>query len=160
MIMQKAMQESINLLNRYPEDDYVDLTATLAEINNLSVTNIALGSGAGNVIETVARLLLDEGDEVMVAKPTYRLYREVSILMGATIKDIPVNSDFTYDLCAMRQQITNKTKLIWLCNPNNPTGLLVIKMNSKNLLLQLVKMFGLFWMKRMLTLLMMVKGQK
>ncbi|KRM91921.1 histidinol-phosphate transaminase [Liquorilactobacillus cacaonum] len=120
----KAMQESINLLNRYPEDDYVDLTATLAEINNLSVTNIALGSGAGNVIETVARLLLDEGDEVMVAKPTYRLYREVSILMGATIKDIPVNSDFTYDLCAMRQQITNKTKLIWLCNPNNPTGVI------------------------------------
>ena len=120
----KAMQESLEVVNRYPEDDYVELTATIAKINNLDVTNIALGSGAGNVIETVARLLLDEGDEVLIAKPTYRLYREVSILMGATIREIPVKSDFTYDLEATEEDITDKTKLIWLCNPNNPTGVI------------------------------------
>ncbi|MDV7757308.1 histidinol-phosphate transaminase [Liquorilactobacillus mali] len=120
----RAMKESLKVINRYPEDDYVELTEVLAKVNNLDVTNVALGSGAGNVIETVARLLIDEGDEVLVAKPTYRLYREVSILMGAVIKNVPVKSDFTYDFEAMKENISDKTKLIWLCNPNNPTGVI------------------------------------
>ncbi len=120
----KAMQESLKVINRYPEDDYVELTEVLAKINNLEIKNVALGSGAGNVIETVARLLIDEGDEVLVAKPTYRLYREVSILMGASIKEIPVKADFTYDLEALQESISDKTKLIWMCNPNNPTGVI------------------------------------
>ncbi|MCP0886560.1 histidinol-phosphate transaminase [Ligilactobacillus sp. WILCCON 0076] len=119
-----AMLESLSYLNRYPEDDYVDLTQIIADKNAISFENVALGSGAGNVIETTARLLLDEGDEVLIAKPTYRLYREVSRLMGASVKTVPVQSDFSYDLKAMKNAITAKTKAIWLCNPNNPTGVI------------------------------------
>ncbi|WP_311406799.1 histidinol-phosphate transaminase [Liquorilactobacillus uvarum] len=117
-----AMQESLKYLNRYPEDDYVDLIATIAAQNGLTSKNVALGGGAGNVIETTSRLFLNEGDEVLIAKPTYRLYREVSILMGAKVKSVPVKADFTYDFTAFKAAITPKTKLIWLCNPNNPTG--------------------------------------
>lgn len=119
---QAAMRESLKYVNRYPEDDYVDLTATIAAQNGVASKNVALGSGAGNIIETVARLFLDEGDEVLLAQPTYRLYREVSTLMGAKVKKIPVKADYTYDFTAFKAAITPKTKLIWLCNPNNPTG--------------------------------------
>ncbi|KRM97448.1 histidinol-phosphate aminotransferase [Liquorilactobacillus aquaticus DSM 21051] len=119
---QAAMKKSLKYLNRYPEDDYVGLIETIAAQNRLTKGNVALGSGAGNVIETVARLFLDEGDEVLLAKPTYRLYREVSTLMGATVKEIPVKEDFSYDFEAFKAAITPDTKLVWLCNPNNPTG--------------------------------------
>ena len=118
----EAMKESLDFLNRYPEDDYLELTKTIAEQNGVEPGNVALGSGAGNVIETVSRLFLDEGDEAMIARPTYRLYREVSRLMGAKVVEVPVRDDFTYDFDAMKAAITKKTKLIWLCNPNNPTG--------------------------------------
>ncbi|KRL97223.1 histidinol-phosphate transaminase [Liquorilactobacillus satsumensis] len=117
-----ALQESLQYLNRYPEDDYVDLIATIAAKNGLTSQNVALGGGAGNVIETTSRLFLDAGDEVLIATPTYRLYREVSLLMGASVKEVPVRSDFTADFEAFKAAITPKTKLIWLCNPNNPTG--------------------------------------
>ncbi len=118
----EAMQESLNFLNRYPEDDYLELTKTIAKQNGVEPENVALGSGAGNVIETVSRLFLDEDDEAMIAKPTYRLYREVSRLMGAKVIEVPVRDDFSYDFDAMKAAINEKTKLIWLCNPNNPTG--------------------------------------
>lgn len=116
----EAMQESLNFLNRYPEDDYLELTKTIAKQNGVEPENVALGSGAGNVIETVSRLFLDEDDEAMIARPTYRLYREVSRLMGAKVIEVPVRADFSYDFDAMKAAITEKTKLIWLCNPNNP----------------------------------------
>ena len=109
-------------MNRYPEDDYHELTKTIAKQNGVEPENVALGSGAGNVIETVSRLFLDEDDEAMIARPTYRLYREVSRLMGAKVIEVPVRDDFSYDFDAMKAAITEKTKLIWLCNPNNPTG--------------------------------------
>ena len=118
----EAMQESLNFLNRYPEDDYLELTKTIAKQNGVEPENVALGSGAGNVIETVSRLFLDEDDEAMIARPTYRLYREVSRLMGAKVIEVPVRDDFSYDFDAMKAAINEKTKLIWLCNPNNPTG--------------------------------------
>lgn len=118
----EAMKESLRHLNRYPEDDYIGLTETIAEKNGVKRENVALGSGAGNVIETVSRLFLDEGDEVLIARPTYRLYREVSKLMGAKVIEVPVRADFTYDLAAMKDAVTERTKMIWLCNPNNPTG--------------------------------------
>ncbi|KRL05810.1 histidinol-phosphate transaminase [Liquorilactobacillus oeni] len=117
-----AMKESLKYVNRYPEDDYVNLIAAIATQNGLTSKNVALGGGAGNVIETTSRLFLDEGDEVLIAKPTYRLYREVSLLMGAKVKAVPVKADFTYDFAAFKAAITPKTKMIWLCNPNNPTG--------------------------------------
>lgn len=95
-------------MNRYPEDDYLELTKTIAKQNGVEPENVALGSGAGNVIETVSRLFLDEDDEAMIARPTYRLYREVSRLMGAKVIEVPVRADFSYDFDAMKAAITEK----------------------------------------------------
>lgn len=119
-----AMIRSISTLNRYPEDDFVNLIQLLADENGLKPKNVALGSGAGNIIETVAKMFINAGDEVLIAKQSYRLYREVSRLMGAKVIEIPLTDDYQFDLAEFQQKITDKTKLIWICNPNNPTGTL------------------------------------
>lgn len=120
----QAIIASTKYLNRYPEDEYRTLTAQLAKLNQVKTENVALGSGAGNIIETVARLLLDEGDEVLIGEPSYRLYREVSRLMGAKIVLVKAQTNLSFNLADFKSKVTPQTKLIWLCNPNNPTGLI------------------------------------
>lgn len=117
-----AMIRSISTLNRYPEDDFVNLKQLLADENGLKPENVALGSGAGNIIETISKMFINEDDEVLIAQQSYRLYREVSKLMGGKVIEIPLTDDYQFDLEEFQHKITDKTKLIWICNPNNPTG--------------------------------------
>lgn len=117
-----AMIRSISTLNRYPEDDFVNLKQLLADRNGLKPENVALGSGAGNIIETIAKMFINEDDEVLIAKQSYRLYREVSKLMGGKVIEIPLTDNYQFDLDEFQHKISDKTKLIWICNPNNPTS--------------------------------------
>ncbi len=118
----QAIRRSVEDVNRYPEDDFLQTKTVIAEQFGLKSENVGLGSGAGNIIETISKMFLNAGDEVLLAQQSYRLYREVSKLMGAKVIEIPLRDDFQYDLAAFNQQITEKTKLIWICNPNNPTS--------------------------------------
>jgi histidinol-phosphate aminotransferase len=77
---------------------------------------------------------LNTGDEVIIAKQSYRLYRELSKMMGAKVIEIPLTADYQFDLAKFAAAITAKTKLIWLCNPNNPTGTLTSKKEIEKLI--------------------------
>ncbi|KRL65395.1 histidinol-phosphate aminotransferase [Lentilactobacillus diolivorans DSM 14421] len=127
----KAMIRSIDSLNRYPEDDFVNMEKLLADQFKLKPENVAIGSGAGNIIETISKMFLNTGDEVLIAQQSYRLYREVSKLMGAKVIEIPLTDDFQFDLDTFKAKFTSKTKLIWICNPNNPTSTLTDKTKLK-----------------------------
>lgn len=127
----KAMMRSIDSLNRYPEDDFVNMEKLLADQFKLKPENVAIGSGAGNIIETISKMFLNTGDEVLIAQQSYRLYREVSKLMGAKVIEIPLTDDFQFDLDTFKAKLTSKTKLIWICNPNNPTSTLTDKAKLK-----------------------------
>lgn len=118
----QAIRRSVEDINRYPEDDFIETKRVIADQFDLKPDNVGLGSGAGNIIETISKMFLNAGDEVLIAKQSYRLYREVSKLMGAKVIEIPLTDDFQYNLAAFKAQITEKTKLIWICNPNNPTS--------------------------------------
>ncbi len=118
----RVMKDTIPLLNRYPEGDFIEMKQLIAKREGLKEGNVGLGTGAGNIIETVAKEFLNSGDEVLIAKQSYRLYREVSKLMGAKVIEIPLKEDFQYDLNSFSAHINDKTKLIWICNPNNPTS--------------------------------------
>lgn len=120
----QAMIRSIDTVNRYPEDDFVETKQLIADQWGLAAENVAIGSGAGNILENLAKEFLNEGDEVLIAKQSYRLYREISKMMGAKVLEIPLRNDFQFDLTAFQKQINDKTKLIWICNPNNPTSTL------------------------------------
>ncbi|MEE8825097.1 putative phenylalanine aminotransferase [Lentilactobacillus sunkii] len=118
----KAMMRSIETVNRYPEDDFVEMKELIADQWGLTADNVAIGSGAGNILENLAKEFLNAGDEVLIAQQSYRLYREISKMMGAKVKEIPLTNDYQFDLDAFKRQINDKTKLIWICNPNNPTS--------------------------------------
>ncbi|GHP13694.1 histidinol-phosphate aminotransferase [Lentilactobacillus fungorum] len=118
----KAMVRSIETVNRYPEDDFVEMKELIAKQWGLSADNVAIGSGAGNILETLSKEFLNAGDEVLIAKQSYRLYREISKMMGAKVIEIPLTDDFQFNLDSFQKHISDKTKLIWICNPNNPTS--------------------------------------
>lgn len=119
---QQAMIRSISSLNRYPEDDFLNMKLLIANEFNLKPDNVAIGSGAGNILETLAKEFLNTGDEVLIAQQSYRLYREISKMMGAKVIGIPLTTDYQFNLAKFQKNITPKTKIIWICNPNNPTS--------------------------------------
>lgn len=123
----KAMQEEVGLINIYPERNYIRLKELVGESLGLNGEWVSLGHGAGNVLDSVAKTLLEDGDEVIVPQQSYRLYREISKIMGAKVVEVPLNKNYTIDLADFKKALTEKTKIVWICNPNNPTGTVIDK---------------------------------
>lgn len=119
-----AMRDALGRINSYPEATFVELKGVIAEVYGLQARNIAIAHGAGGMLETLARTFLEGGDEVVVPRQTYGLYREISRLMGAEVKEFDLDEAFSIDVDRALSLIGEKTKLFWLCNPNNPTGTL------------------------------------
>ena len=130
----KAMTEELSAIGIYPETNFIKLRRTLGEKFNLSSEYIGLGHGGGGVLETIARLFIDSGDEVIVPTQSYRLYREISKLMGGVVREVPLNENYTISVDNIINTINLKTKLVWMCNPNNPTGTIVKKEDVDRLL--------------------------
>ncbi|QSX08246.1 histidinol-phosphate transaminase [Alkalibacter rhizosphaerae] len=118
----EAMIQEIDQLFMYPDREYEDLKVILAEMNGLQHENVALAHGAGGMLETLARTFIEEGDEVILPTQSYGLYREISNLMGAKVIESSLNAEYKIDMKDMMSKFSDKTKLIWMCNPNNPTG--------------------------------------
>ena len=118
-----AMAEEIVRLNTYPDVSFRELKGLIARQSGLEPEWVALSHGAEGMLQTLGKVFLDPGDEVVLPMGTYGLYREISLVMGAVLREIPLGNDFSMDLEEMRKAITGKTKLVWLNNPNNPTGL-------------------------------------
>ena len=78
------------------------------------------------MLQTIGKCFIQEGDEVLIPSATYTLYKEISKVMGATVIDVPMAQEGV-DLTALQKQVGPRTKLIWIANPNNPTGTLVDK---------------------------------
>ncbi len=123
----EAMTAEISKINIYPERNYIRLKKLLGEMFGVDSDYISLGHGAGSVLEEIAKTFLEAGDEVIVPKQSYLLYREISKIMGARVMEIALDENYSIDLDAFQAAITPKTKLVWVCNPNNPTGTIIPK---------------------------------
>jgi histidinol-phosphate aminotransferase len=113
-------------LNRYPDGSAYELRALLAERLGVDIDEVAHGAGADGVIGYLSLALLEPGDEVVFGWPSFASYMLDTLKLGATPKPVPLR-DNRYDLEAMLAQIGPRTKIVYICNPNNPTG----KMNSR-----------------------------
>ena len=120
----KAIQRHLQEIHRYPEDSSYDLKQALAHRLGVRVENILLGTGADEVLLLLGQLFLDPGDECLYAYPSFPVYRKSTRVMGATPVECPLQDDRIRvdDLLA---RVTPRTKLVFLCNPNNPTGHLI-----------------------------------
>jgi histidinol-phosphate aminotransferase len=116
-----AAAAHLDELHRYPASDDA-LVARLAELHGLPADRIALGNGGDAIIGYLSIALLKAGDEVVLGWPSFPTYVTDALKEGATPVRVPVRSDGSMDLDAMRAAITPATRLVWVCSPNNPTG--------------------------------------
>jgi histidinol-phosphate aminotransferase len=117
----EAMERAAPELNRYPDGGAWALRSALAELHDVRFEQIAVGSGADGVIDCLSQAVLDEGDEVVLGWPSFPSYVLDAIKCGAVPVRVPLR-DHRYDLDAMVDAITSRTKLVYVCHPNNPTG--------------------------------------
>ncbi|MGB3699325.1 MAG: histidinol-phosphate transaminase [Gordonia sp. (in: high G+C Gram-positive bacteria)] len=111
--------------NRYPDNGMVELTEELAK--NLGVTPAEVQVGCGSVIlcQNLITITARPGDEVVLGWRSFEMYPVATRIVGATPVQVPLTDDSVHDLAAMAAAVTDRTRLIFVCNPNNPTGTVV-----------------------------------
>ena len=119
--VKRVIIETLDDLNRYPDGYSTDLRAALAAHFGRRPEQVAVGCGTCELLYLLGAALLDKGDEVVLAEPSFTSYRDIIDLHEARAVAIPL-VDFTHDLEAMAAAVTPRTKMVLVCNPNNPTG--------------------------------------
>jgi histidinol-phosphate aminotransferase len=117
----EAMARAATELNRYPDGGAFRVHAALAERHDVPFESISVGSGADGCIDMLSQALLDPGDEVVCGWPSFPSYVIYARKQGATAVLVPL-AGHRYDLDALVEAITPRTKLVYICHPNNPTG--------------------------------------
>jgi histidinol-phosphate aminotransferase len=117
----EAMERAARDLNRYPDGGAFRLRAVLAERRGVAFEEVVVGSGADGVIDCVSQAFLDSGDEVVCGWPSFPSYVIDALKLGATPVRVPLAGG-RYDLDALLAAITPRTKVVYVCHPNNPTG--------------------------------------
>jgi histidinol-phosphate aminotransferase len=112
---------AIDRLQRYPDGYSTDLREALAAHFGRSPEQVTVGCGTCELLYLLGNALLEKGDEVVFAEPSFTTYRDVIDLHEAKPVAIPL-VEFTHDLEAMAAAVTPRTKMVFVCNPNNPTG--------------------------------------
>jgi histidinol-phosphate aminotransferase len=122
----QAVYDKFRTGNRYPDFNQTRLIQALASYVGTSPDRIIAGAGLDDVFTTTAITLIDPGDEVIISDPTFGVYRSLFGLHGATIVDVPLGPapDFALDADGIIAAVTERTRLVIICNPNNPTGTL------------------------------------
>lgn len=108
-------------LQRYPDGFSTDLRTAVAERYGRSPEQVTVGCGTCELLYLLAHSTLERGDEVVLAAPSFTSYRDVIDIRGAVPVVVPLK-DHVHDLEAMAAAVTPKTRLVFVCNPNNPTG--------------------------------------
>ncbi|ABL02374.1 aminotransferase [Candidatus Ruthia magnifica str. Cm (Calyptogena magnifica)] len=123
--VQKAIQKAITEVSRYPDNNGFELKQAISEHLNVDTNCITLGNGSNNILELVARIYVcDADDEVVFSEYAFMVYSLVTQALGAKAV-VTKSKNFGHDLDAMLVAISDKTKLIFIANPNNPTGTLL-----------------------------------
>lgn len=105
----------------YPDSNSWVLKQAVAKKFNVDTRNVVLGSGSDELIELIARTFLNSGDEVVASEHAFIRYKMAGDLMDCRVISVPMK-DFTHDLVAMAKAVNSKTKIVFVANPNNPTG--------------------------------------
>jgi histidinol-phosphate aminotransferase len=117
----EALARGAKELNRYPDGGSYRLRAALAERHDVAFEQVAPGAGSDGIVDYLSQLALDPGDEIVCGWPSFPSYGIDALKLGGVPRQIPLK-DHRYDLEAMLEAIGRRTKLVYVCHPNNPTG--------------------------------------
>lgn len=116
-----AIRECVKRVNRYPDSQGYALKRAIASYHSVDASQILLGNGSDEIIDIIFKTFLDEGENVVTAETTFLEYEIIASVYGAAVRAVPLRY-FAYDLKAMLDRIDRRTKLVFIANPNNPTG--------------------------------------
>ncbi len=119
--IQRAIIDEIPLLNRYPDSGSHYLTNELAGYYGLSPDQVFVGNGSNEILDLLVRAFVNPGEDVLYPFPSFIAYPLICQQSAVTDVKIPLK-DFTVDLAEIKKAVTPSTKMIFICNPNNPTG--------------------------------------
>ncbi|MCU7846286.1 MAG: histidinol-phosphate transaminase [Candidatus Thiodiazotropha sp. (ex Monitilora ramsayi)] len=122
----EAIQAALPDLARYPDGGGFELRQALAQKHGITAERITLGNGSNDVLDMVARVFLTPDTESLFSQYAFAVYPISSQAMGADLVVAPARH-YGHDLTAMRERVTPKTRVVWIANPNNPTGTWVDK---------------------------------
>ena len=119
-----AIEKAADNINRYPDNGYVELKDRLAKHVNFAPEHISVGCGSVSLCQQLIQITSTVGDEVLYGWRSFEIYPLQVRTAGATPVQVPL-TDYAFDLDAMLAAITDRTRLIFVCNPNNPTSTVV-----------------------------------
>ena len=121
----RAMTEAFDEGCRYPGGQNKKLEELIAKKEGLSADQVILGAGSGEVLRMAAMAYGPQGGEILTAHPTYEGLESAAHTIGAFVHRVALNKNFEHDLDAMDRRTTQAVRLVFVCNPNNPTGTIV-----------------------------------
>lgn len=131
--VKKVMMEAAEEINLYPDASNFELKKALSEHLGVDTKRIFCGTGSDLLIRVICNLFLDPGDEIIMGGVSFQRYEDSAQIMGGKTVKIPMKNH-RLDVETMVNSITEKTRIIWFCTPNNPTGAMVTKTELFNVL--------------------------
>lgn len=130
----KAIQEYAEEVNVYPESGAETLRKELASSFSLKPQNLIIGNGSDEVMELAVKAFLNPGEEVIIPFPTFSMYESFTRLYSGKIVRHPLDASFDYAVDSLLDKITPRTKIVFLCSPNNPTGSVISEGDLRQIL--------------------------
>ena len=118
----EAMEAQLRTLNRYPDPTKATLRRRLSDRTGVNPERIAVGNGSCEILLAGAEAMLEPGAEVVYAWPSFSMYPHLAAMTGARAIEVPLNDAQEHDLDAMAAEVTAATRMVIVCNPNNPTA--------------------------------------
>ncbi|WP_050615425.1 histidinol-phosphate transaminase [Bacillus testis] len=122
--VRKALQEGTTQFELYPDGAASSLKKALSDYLQLPTEQIILGNGSDDLLSIISRSLLQPGNNTVMANPSFSQYKHNATVEGAEIREVPL-VDGKHDLPAMLEAIDEDTAVVWVCSPNNPTGVYI-----------------------------------
>lgn len=129
----RAIRKGVSRINRYPDGSCFELKKKLAGKLGFPESSIVVGNGSDEIITFALRAFVEEKDEVIVAHPSFLIYEIAAKICAADIVKVPLNN-FRYDLKKMKEAVGERTKMIFIANPDNPTGSYVTRQEVEEFL--------------------------
>jgi len=129
-----VIKKEADRVNIYPDDVPGELHQKIAEYAGVDESQVITGNGSDEVLDMVVKMFIEDGDEAVIPVPTFSMYHKLVELYGGSCSYAPLGENFTFDIPTILEQITDKTKLVFVCSPNNPTGGIISEVGLRKIL--------------------------